>query len=62
MANVTIDVDECIGCEVCVETCPEVFEFNEDEGKAAVMEAADLEAECVDEAIATCPAECITKE
>lgn len=62
MANVTIEVDECIGCEVCVETCPEVFEFDDDEGKAAVIEAADLDAECVDEAIATCPAECIIKE
>ncbi len=62
MATVTIDVDECIGCEVCVETCPEVFEFDEDEGKAVVLEAADFEVECVEEAIATCPAECIIKE
>lgn len=62
MANVTIDVDECIGCEVCVETCPEVFEFDDDEGKAVVIEAADFDAECVEEAIATCPAECIIKE
>ena len=26
---VVIDTDECIGCESCVELCPEVFAFNE---------------------------------
>lgn len=62
MAEVKINTDECIGCEVCVETCPDVFEFDDDEGKAAVIEAADFDAECVEEAVANCPAECITKE
>ncbi len=60
--DVSIDGDECIGCEVCVETCPSVFGFDEDEGKAFVIEGSDPDEECVDEAIATCPAECITKE
>lgn len=62
MAQVIIDQDECIGCEACVETCPEVFAFDEDEEKAIVIEGADPDADCVDEAIASCPAECITKE
>lgn len=63
MANtVKIDAEECIGCEACVEICPEVFEFDDDEGKAIVIEAADASADCVDEAIASCPGECITKE
>lgn len=57
-----IDQDECIGCEACVEICPAVFSFNEDEEKASVIEGADIDAECVDEAIASCPAECIFKE
>lgn len=60
--KVIIDEDECIGCEACVELCPSVFVFNEDETKAEVIEGADADAECVDEAIASCPAECITKE
>ncbi len=59
--KVTIDQDECIGCEACVELCPSVFSFNEDEAKAYVKEDADGEADCVDEAIASCPAECISK-
>jgi ferredoxin len=25
--KVIIKTDECIGCETCVELCPEVFEF-----------------------------------
>lgn len=59
MAEVVIDVDECIGCEACVETCPDVFGFNDDDEKAYVIEGSDAEADCVEEAIASCPAECI---
>ena len=62
MAEVKIDQDECIGCEACVSTCPQVFGFDEDEGKAFVLDGADAEEECVEEAIASCPVECITKE
>lgn len=62
MAKVWIETEECIGCQVCTEVCPDVFEFDDDEGKAVVIEAADVEADCVEEAIASCPAECIFKE
>ena len=63
MASVVkIDEDECIGCEACVEECPEVFEFNEDEAKAYVIEGSDSNLPCVDAAIAACPAACIEKE
>jgi len=60
--KIIIDSDECIGCEACVETCPEVFDFESDEEKAFVKEGADPELDCVDEAIASCPAECISRE
>ena len=60
--QVVVDQDECIGCEACVELCPSVFVFDEDTEKADVREDANAEDECVEEAIASCPAECITKE
>ncbi len=60
--EIVIDQDECIGCEACVELCPSVFAFDEDEEKASVIDGADVDEACVDEAIASCPAECIEKE
>ena len=60
--KVSIDQDECIGCETCVELCPAVFRFNDETGQAEVIDGADGDAECVDEAIASCPVNCITKE
>lgn len=60
--KVKIDQDECIGCEACVEICPSVFSFDEEEGKAYVIEDVDANEDCVEEAIASCPAECISKE
>jgi len=62
MAAIVIDQDECIGCEACVETCPDVFGFDDDTEIAFVIEGSDPESDCVDEAIASCPAECIEKE
>lgn len=35
--SVKIDEDECVGCESCVDLCPEVFEFDEDREKAVVI-------------------------
>jgi len=53
-----VDQDECIGCESCVQICPAVFEIN-DEGKAAVLPSSDGSEECIEEAMDTCPVECI---
>ncbi|MEJ2057922.1 MAG: ferredoxin, partial [Desulfofustis sp.] len=39
-AQVVIDQEECIGCEACVELCPAVFQFDEDEEKASVIDGA----------------------
>lgn len=60
--KIEIDQDECIGCEACVELCPEVFGFDEEEEKAFVIEGADADEDCIDEAIASCPSDCIEKE
>lgn len=63
MANkVSIDADECIGCETCVELCPDVFSFNSDTEKAEVRSDAAGDEDCAEEAAASCPASCITVE
>ncbi len=57
---IVIDDDACMGCESCVEICPDVFEMNADGDKATVInDSADDD--CVDEAIDACPAEAISK-
>ncbi len=58
--KVIIDKDECIGCQSCVELCPEVFEFNEAEDKAEVILPEGGPEDCIQEAIEVCPVECIS--
>jgi ferredoxin len=57
--RVVIDTEECIGCESCVELCGEVFAFNEEEEKAQVIMPEGGPEDCIEEAIETCPVECI---
>lgn len=58
---IIIDENECIGCETCVELCPDVFEMNEESEKAKVK-VPESDLECVDEAIDSCPSEAISRE
>jgi len=62
MAKVVIDQDECIGCESCVEVCPEVFGFDESEEKAYVIDSSAASEEKIQEAIDSCPSEAISWE
>lgn len=57
--QVTIDIDECIGCQSCVEICPDVFGFDDDTEKAIVIRDEGDPEECIQEAIDNCPVECI---
>ncbi len=41
--------DECMGCESCVELCPDVFEMNAD-GNMATCKDPDSTLDCVQEA------------
>jgi ferredoxin len=60
--TVVIDTAECVGCESCVELCPEVFEFDDENEKAVVILPEGGDEECIEEAISTCPSECISWE
>lgn len=58
--NVRVNQDECIGCGVCAQICPEVFDLDEDAGKARVLRPEG--AECAQEAADSCPVGCIQVE
>lgn len=57
--KVYIDTDVCIGCGLCVEQCPEVFEFDDENQKAIVIMPEGGPEESIDESIEACPVECI---
>ena len=57
-----VDADLCTGCELCVDTCPEVFEMEDD---VAIVIADPVPADAEDdaqEAAESCPAEAIAVE
>jgi ferredoxin len=56
---VYIDEEECIGCGSCVEICPEVFQMQEGEEKAAVIKPEGGPEDLIQEAMDTCPVSCI---
>jgi len=57
---IVINEEDCMGCETCVQLCPDVFEMNEAGDKAIVINA-DADADCVDEAVDSCPGSAIAK-
>lgn len=58
--TVKVNLDDCIGCGVCSQICPEVFEMDEDAGKIKVVHPEG--SECTQEAIDSCPVSCILEE
>ncbi len=57
--KVIIVEEECIGCETCVELCPEVFAFDEETEKARVIKEIGGPEDEIQESIDSCPVECI---
>jgi ferredoxin len=51
--------EDCTACELCVDTCPEVFEMGDE--LAQVKKGADLSGneDCIREATENCPVEVI---
>jgi len=62
--KVTVDPDLCSGCGLCVDTCPEVFELDEEENVAQVLvdEVPEDAEEYVQQAAEECPCEAIEIE
>lgn len=61
MVRVEVDHELCIGCGTCVELCPEVFGWLEEEEKATVNgeEVPEGLEEVCREAAESCPTEAI---
>ena len=60
--KVKVDEETCIGCEVCVDTCPEVFEMADDKARAKANEIPRDVVESCREAAENCPVEAIQIE
>jgi len=60
--RVKVDEETCIGCGLCADTCPEVFEMNDDTARVKVDEVPEDEAETCREAAENCPVEAIQIE
>lgn len=56
-----VDQDLCIGCGLCVATCPEVFEMNADDKAQAIADTTDENREAVQAAIDGCPVSAINQ-
>lgn len=59
MPGLLLDTEECIGCESCVEVCPEAFAMDSATGKAMVTDPESL-APTVALALDVCPVQAIT--
>jgi ferredoxin len=60
--KVTVDEETCIGCGLCSETCPEVFEMTDDKVIVKVDEVPEDVIETCREAAENCPVEAIQIE
>lgn len=57
-----VDQELCIGCGLCVDTCPEVFELKEDKAFVKVQEIPKHLEDKVKEAKDNCPVDAISVE
>lgn len=58
----TIDKNGCIGCGLCVDTCPEVFRMSDDGLAEAYAEITDGTSHAAKDAAEACPVSVITIE
>jgi ferredoxin len=57
-----VDEETCIGCGLCADTCPEVFEMGDDKAVVKVEEVPENAVDSCREAAENCPVEAIQIE
>jgi len=57
-----VDPDLCTGCELCVDTAPDVFEMKDDVATVKVEVVPAVAEDAAKEAAESCPAEAISIE
>ncbi|GAB6180450.1 ferredoxin [Desulfotomaculum defluvii] len=56
----SVDQDLCISCGACIDTCPEVYDWNDEEKAHAIVdEIPQDQEESAKEAAESCPTEAI---
>ena len=60
--KVKVDQDACVGCELCVDSCPEVFEMIDNVSKPKKEIVPADQEDCVKDAAEDCPVEAIIIE
>ena len=61
--KVFVDQDLCISCGLCIDTCPSVFDWNDDGKAHAIVDVVPADAEDdAREALESCPSEAIKEE
>jgi ferredoxin len=55
----SVDEDLCTGCELCTQTCPDVFEMEDDVARVIVDEIPEDAEDCASQAAEECPVEAI---
>ena len=59
--KVKIEADLCTACDLCIDTCPDVFEMGDEVAEVKVDVVPEGMEDDVQEAIDSCPSEAIIK-
>ena len=57
--KVKVDPDLCIACGLCISTCPEVFDWDDEKAKAISEDVPEAHESCAQEAADGCPTSAI---
>jgi len=61
--RVEVDQELCISCGACIDLCPDVFDWNEDDKAHNIVDEVSPELEeQVHEAVESCPTSAISEE